>query len=365
MFIGRGYGQEVESTPYSGEEHRSFEISRHPAAVVIQSDEAAVPPTIALSTGDTLILTWDEDGRTQDGRWFTFPVVLPATVRWVRPVAPSSGVLHRLYIPPAPWVESTVTGASSICDSPAWIPPSQWRAGLPPPAVPPVATPTHHVIVHHSASTLTDSNYLAVVRAIYLYHTQTRGWDDIGYNFVIDPAGVLYQARDPQGVADPDHIKGAHFCGKNSYTMGVCLLGNYQHTSPSPAALSTLIHLLTWKMHKEGLNPLDSMLHPVGSASAIWLPVIAPHRAGCATLCPGDSVAVRMSAIRQEVADSLQQCLPAAIRDEAIQEMPDRKMPFYYDLLGRRCAGDPPAGIFLRKYSGRQWQKEGRLRQRP
>ena len=302
------WGQGVTSQAYGPESRMSILVSASPSAVVWQGAHRGRAPLLVLSTGDTIQLAWDEDGWAVDGRWFTFPVVLPPQVRWIRPLVFDTGTLYEVAVPPAPWVETALGGAGGICDPPAWIPPSQWRAGLTPPAVKPAATPTHHVIVHHSASNLTDSNYVAVVRSIYLYHTQVRGWDDIGYNFVIDPAGVLYQARDPQGVDDPDHIKGAHFCGKNSYTMGVCLLGNYQQARPSSAALKTLNHLLTWKMHKEGLNPLDSMLHPVGSSSAVWLPVIAPHRAGCATLCPGDSVAVRMPAIRQAVADSLQQC---------------------------------------------------------
>ncbi len=340
-------GQVVEQHPLNGmEEVRVPAVE--PVAVVLEASRADFQPFV-IANGDTLWPEWDAPAEGEPQR-FTWPVWLPENADSIRVFAGRGARLHFLHVPPPPFEAAraeSMTG--SPCNPPAWVPPSQWRAGLPPPSKQPVATPTHHVIVHHSASTLSDTDYVKVVRAIYLYHTDVRKWDDIGYNFVIDPAGTIYLARDPQGVADPDRIKGAHFCGKNSYTMGVCLLGHYQSQPPPQRAVAALLHLLTWKFHKEGLAPHDSALHPPGSASAAWLPVIAPHRAGCATACPGDSVAVRMPWIRDRVADSLAQCVPAGIGQRQAPRRASPSETSYFDAMGRR----------LGRPDGRRWLFRG------
>ena len=90
--------------------------------------------------------------------------------------------------------------------------------------------------MHHSAGSTFDTNYTAVVRSYYLLHTEVNGWDDIGYNYLIARDGSIFAGRDPQnrtGVAQ-DNVHGAHFCGKNDYTMGICVIGDF--TSQAPAA---------------------------------------------------------------------------------------------------------------------------------
>ncbi len=331
------HAQVVRKVPLKTERRQLAVPALRPLAIVLEAPRADVSPYV-VEAMDTVRLVWDEPVEGEVSR-FTFPVFIREGVDMIEVHSSPSTVLYFLYVPPlsAPVVTSG-SGAGGPCDSPSWIAPSQWRAGLSPPTTKPVATPTHHVIVHHSASVLSDSDYVKMIRAIYLFHTDIRKWDDIGYNFVIDPAGVLYQARDPQGVAAPDRIKGAHFCGKNSYTMGVCLLGHYQMQPPSSAAISTLLRLLTWKLHKEGLSPVDSLLHPPGSPTATWLPVIAPHRLGCATACPGDSVASRMEWIRFQVLDSLALCPVAGLRP-LLQMKEGFPSGEWFDVAGRADGG--------------------------
>lgn len=203
------------------------------------------------------------------------------------------------------------------CEKPASIPISSWRQGLPAPTVKPQFTsPIEHVIIHHSAGSNSDTDYTKAVRNIYLYHTQSNGWDDIGYNYLVAPNGDIYDGRDPQGVAAHDYILGAHFCGKNSNTMGICMLGDLSLKSPSTKAVESLKLMLSWKLKKDNLNPIDSILHPKNNPSAYLVGTIAGHRNGCATECPGDSMYALIPGIKKDVNRIISGCGPASIFEE-------------------------------------------------
>lgn len=193
------------------------------------------------------------------------------------------------------------------CSSPSIIPQSTWRAGLDSPILGRTSSPTHHCVIHHSAGNTNDTDYIKVVRAYYVYHTTVNGWDDIGYNYLVDPKGAVYAGRDPEksSIAQ-DEVTGAHFCGKNQNTMGVCVIGNYMEAEPSDTAISSLKLLLGWKVNKDNLNVTGQMIHPVSGGD--WLPVIAGHRDGCATSCPGDKLYPLLSSLRT----ALIPCSPSA-----------------------------------------------------
>ena len=178
----------------------------------------------------------------------------------------------------------------------------EWRNGLNPPSYSRSFTDVEHVIVHHAAGSNTNTNYTQVVRDIYIYHTEVNGWSDIGYNYLIAQNGALYAGRDPAGGAQDD-VLGAHFCGSNSRTMGVCLLGNYETAFPADATWATLELLAAFKLQKENLDALGSSQHPLGQIGHI-----AGHRDGCSTLCPGGNVYDRLSTLRTDVDDLLTTC---------------------------------------------------------
>lgn len=188
----------------------------------------------------------------------------------------------------------------SVCPIPDFQGRTDWCSlGECPYGSSPFITTVTHLIVHHSAGSNTSADWAAVVRSIWHYHVDTRGWDDIGYNWLIDPNGVLYEGR-------PDNVRGAHFSGHNTGTMGVCVLGNFHNASPKvspkPAAIQKLEHLLCWKSEKENLNPLATTYH---ASSGLNLKVIAGHRdSGSGTACPGDSLYTQLPDIRIYV-DSL------------------------------------------------------------
>ena len=192
--------------------------------------------------------------------------------------------------------------ATGGCEEPALVPAAEWRAGLPPPSYSRRITSVAHVIVHHSATYNTLTNYENVVRNIYLFHTQDRGWSDIGYNYLIAQDGTIFEGRSAGSPSEEnDNVQGAHFCGKNSTTMGICLLGNYNTAEPTDTAVASLVALTGWKLAKEGLDPQGERSHPANA----MLPTIAGHRDGCATECPGDNLYARLGEIRTSVEDYL------------------------------------------------------------
>ncbi len=213
---------------------------------------------------------------------------------------------------------------NAVCEEPTSVPQSIWRAGLPDPIGTPVATPVKFVIVHHSAGSNLASNYQEEVRNIYLLHTESNGYDDIGYNFLVAPNGVIYKGRDGRGVVAQDNVRGAHMCNKNDSTFAICMLGNFNEQLPTTAALQSLYALAAWKMQKENVDVNGLLVHSVGPTSANagskLLPQLAGHRDGCTpryTECPGDLLYEILPQVRDSVAKMRQTCMVTHLEDIA------------------------------------------------
>ena len=164
-----------------------------------------------------------------------------------------------------------------------------------------------HIVIHHSASSNESSDWPAVVRSIWDFHVNGRGWSDIGYNWLVDPEGQIYEGRSTDAI-------GAHFCSTNTGTLGVCLLGNFMEETPKAAAISALEALLSWKVCENAIDPLAEVYHP---ASDLTLPTIIGHRDGCATACPGDLFYPQIPAIRVALSDG--QTTPTFEKDQLHQ----------------------------------------------
>lgn len=215
--------------------------------------------------------------------------------------------LYLFYAPPIQLeINKKLFKKTDACQQPEMVKGSIWREGLPEPVGVREQNEVGHCIIHHAASSNSNHDYVNVVRNIYLLHTQTNGWDDIGYNFLVAQDGTIFEGRYHQNIDSTDNVKGAHFCGKNSGTMGICMLGNYEETAPTDSAITALTNLLTWKCFKDDINALDSSRHPTSTSS--FLPHIAGHRQGCATACPGDSMFRLLPQIKQEVEIRVKAC---------------------------------------------------------
>lgn len=164
------------------------------------------------------------------------------------------------------------------------------------PSGPVVRTDVTHQIVHHSAGSNSSEDWPAVVRAIWDYHVNTNDWSDIGYNWLVDPDGNIYQGRG--WLNGDDEVQGAHFCGTNANTMGACLLGNFEEEQPATEALASLEELLAWKSDQKAIDPLERGFHV---SSGLNLYNISGHRDGCNTLCPGEFLYLELPEIRSNV----------------------------------------------------------------
>ena len=184
--------------------------------------------------------------------------------------------------------------------------------------------PTKKLIVHHTA---TSDNYTnragaeAQIRSIYYYHSVTQDWGDIGYNFLIDKFGTIYEGRYSRDYAGANPtgddaagrgVTGAHTSGWNSGTVGVALLGTLTTHDATPAARDALTRLLAWEASRNGINPeaTEAFINPVSGAT-ITSPNIAGHRNYAATACPGDTFYPTLPVIRRDVAALIAGSTPA------------------------------------------------------
>jgi hypothetical protein len=173
--------------------------------------------------------------------------------------------------------------------------------------------PVNHMVVHHTADSNSllpsEPNWAARVRAEWSFHTYTRGWGDVGYNYLIDPNGVVYEGR-----AGGDDAVAFHDTA-NYGSMGVVLIGTYATVPPTPAAQNTLVSLLAWKAQQKGINPLGSSYY-YGCARSRYcypynlsaiVPNIAGHRQVTPghTTCPGNQTMAYLPGIRNRVAQVL------------------------------------------------------------
>lgn len=219
----------------------------------------------------------------------------------------------------------------TFCEKPEVIPPSVWRKGLPDPVAGRDLSEARHMVIHHSAGSNLNTNWVEVVRSIYLLHVQTNNWDDIGYNYLIGGDGSIFIGRDPLDLLEEDAVRGAHFCSKNSGTMGVCMIGTFSDIKPTKQAMSALEQLLVWKLFKENINPYDSFIHP--KAGVDYLASVCGHRDGCATECPGEVLYASFDSLKIGLYQSWMNCRMAA----HIQDVTQARTPLLYPnpLVGR------------------------------
>ncbi len=162
--------------------------------------------------------------------------------------------------------------------------------------------------VHHTASGngYKCSQAPSVIRGIYRYHVMSMGWRDIGYNFVVDKCGNIYEGR-AGGVAKP--VLGAHTLGFNTHSMGIALLGSHDGSKPSGAAVNAVARLTAWKLGLFGANPRGKTYLKSGGGNLfakgrnVRLNVISGHRDGFATECPGWQLYRKLGTARTTAAE--------------------------------------------------------------
>src|SRR6185312_15588347 len=151
----------------------------------------------------------------------------------------------------------------STAGSPAIVPRLGWNANERiRRAKPRYATALRFALVHHTAgsNSYSRTQSAAIVRAIEIYHVLGNGWNDIGYNFLVDKYGRIYEGR--YGGIDRN-VVGAHAQGFNTGSVGVALMGTYTSRAPT-AARRSLEALLAWRLDLAHVDPRGTLTYISG-----------------------------------------------------------------------------------------------------
>jgi hypothetical protein len=298
--------------------------------------------------------------RGRDGRWTRWSEVPTDTldgpdrgrVRRSAPVwtGPADRIQYRLHDRPrrlraqfvrvrgkaAPTRRNRVSAAGSgpppIVPRSSWDPRGQCR---------PRSSPDHGQVklafVHH---TVTLNEYApeeaaGIVLAICRYHRNSNGWNDIGYNFLVDKYGTLYEGR-AGGIDQP--VIGAQAQGFNAQSTGISNIGSHEQVPQTDAAIHAMAALLRWKLPLHGAATAGrvSVTSAGGSSSrypagrTVSLDRISGHRDGNHTACPGAALYAQLPTLRSIVNGEV---APSTTPDGQITMSADRSAVTYGDLV--------------------------------
>ena len=178
--------------------------------------------------------------------------------------------------------------------APTVITRAQW--GAPAQAcTPDVASNLVGAVVHHTADPntyTTTAQARQQIRNDAVYHITGRGWCDIGYNFIVDKWGNIYEGR---ANSLTQAVVGAHAGGFNTGTVGVAMLGTYD-AAPSAAMQQGVARIIGWRLGFYGVDPRGSMTYSTGDGGVgvrfrnrtVTLPRVFGHRDVWFTACPGN-----------------------------------------------------------------------------
>ncbi|MDX6407299.1 MAG: hypothetical protein QOE13_370 [Gaiellaceae bacterium] len=194
----------------------------------------------------------------------------------------------------------------SMIDSPPLIDREAWGANETIRRAPPrYATAVQFAVVHHTAgnNSYTASQSAAIVRGIEVYHVKGNGWNDIGYNFLVDKYGQVFEGR-YGGAGKP--VIGAHAEGFNTGSVGVAVLGTYGSSGPSSAARTALANLLAWRLDLAHVDPKSTLTWVSGgnarfaSGIPVFIRTVSGHRDTGFTTCPGSAFYAQLDAIASQ-----------------------------------------------------------------
>jgi N-acetylmuramoyl-L-alanine amidase/FlgD Ig-like domain len=198
----------------------------------------------------------------------------------------------------------------STAGSPPIVSRAVWGGNeLPRRSKPRYAPSVRFVVVHHTATSndYTPDEAAAIVRAIDVYHVKGNGWDDVGYNFLVDRYGHVFEGR-YGGIAR--NVIGAHALGFNTGSVGIALIGNYLTARPTAVQLQALERLIAWRLDLAHIDPVSTLTYISNGSeryrrgTKVTLRAVSGHRDTGRTSCPGgtlyrqlDQIAVQAESI--------------------------------------------------------------------
>ncbi|MBT2467584.1 peptidoglycan recognition protein [Streptomyces sp. ISL-66] len=219
----------------------------------------------------------------------------------------------RLNADPAAFATTTATpGPASTAPQPKVVTRAEWNADESMNSEGPIYLPGSKikaVFVHHTADAAAYdcSQSEAIVRAIHKFHVETNKWRDLGYNFLVDKCGTIFEGR--QGGIDQP-VMGAHTYGWNSESTSVAVLGDYTASGVSDAAREAVSQIAAYKLGQydgdmngttqlvAGVDQTNYFHTSFKAGTAYTFKTVSGHRDGYNTECPGDSFYPQLDSIR-------------------------------------------------------------------
>lgn len=209
----------------------------------------------------------------------------------------------------AAWRGTPAATATALADTPPIVSRAAWGADESiVRGTPSYARDVERAFVHHTvgSNTYTQAQAPGIVRGIQAFHVNGNGWSDIGYNFLVDRFGTIYEGR--AGGIDRAVI-GAQAGGFNTQSTGIALMGTFTSAGAGPAALEAAASVLAWKADVHHFHPLRSgQATSMGSSrypegTVVTLANVSGHRDVSTTSCPGDVTYGQLASIRDRVRD--------------------------------------------------------------
>jgi hypothetical protein len=160
-------------------------------------------------------------------------------------------------------------------------------------------------LIHHtvSANEYTAAEVPSIILSICRYHRNSNGWNDIGYNFLVDKFGTLWEGR--AGGMD-QAVVGAQAQGYNSHTTGIADIGSHQDIPETSVALDAMARLIRWKLPLHGaptqgpvtLTSGGGSLNRYPAGTPVTMDRVSGHRDGDNTACPGNALYAQLPDLR-------------------------------------------------------------------
>ena len=262
--------------------------------------EPAAEPASQSAPAATTPLIRSETFRASALSASSAPATAPATVSATVPATVSAAPVA---LPVAAPLSTTANGLPVPVTTRA-----EWGANASYMSWDPYYASAGHVVVHHTAGTNNYSSWqsASIVRGIYYYHAVTLDWGDIGYNFLVDKYGTVFEGRSGSVAAPAGRMSvGAHARGVNTGTMGLSMMGDYSSISPSDVQLNAVGKMAGWFLNRAGISDANGWagLHVwtterYQAGSTISMPRILGHRDVGYTSCPGNVGYSKLGTIR-------------------------------------------------------------------
>lgn len=161
-------------------------------------------------------------------------------------------------------------------------------------------------VLHHTvnANNYSRSQSAALVRGIYIYHTRSNGWNDIGYNAIVDRYGKIFEGR-YGGIRK--NVLGAHTGGFNTGTVGVALLGTHDAAAMTTAQRSGVIKFFSWRLDIGHVRTTNTMALRSGGndkfseGTIVRARALSGHRDLYFTGCPGGAAYTTINGLRNAI----------------------------------------------------------------